>query len=530
MPSKSDKYAAVEKKVLCRRSSTIEQIQEELQKVFFEGELTGDDGKGFYFLTPYEFMKCPGPGSIKAGKAVFDLDDILKLSLGKSESKKKQTNPKFTVGLKSGKDLTFEASSGEDAVGWCMAIESACSTDDAIEWAAGPKTGSRDLCPTAFQRLDIDQKGETPVVKQMRDTLSAGGVVIVRYVDPEAGHKKKKSKPKKGKALMLDLLHWVENQLGETFPTEDFAEALYDGQALCHLMNKLKKRSIRRKHINKSKSKFKVLENLAHFIEAAKKFGVEPAALFSATDMAEKKNLRQTVICLDTLRRINNAKMADVAPPAPPKEAAKPKSAPSAAAAAAGKPQPYFEFATMKPGRNSDMVYCCGKHTGLKGEFDHWKAKAKMLGTKEQLKKQTQMWLERRKEQYVACLKAVADVDNNRAIFGVLRIQDEPTEPVSMSPAKFGDLVCVWNPHMGLGTYEHMMDDAVLMQKSTISKLCGFLTSEEGRSKLLSSNWLTRQGGCAHQGKGDGLDYITVYHTIFRRSMTGFGGLVEKHL
>jgi len=516
----SKKYAKVEKLVKRRRSSTVEQIEEELKKIFFEGQLTGDDGKGYYIITPYDMEKTSGPDSTKSGKSQFALDDIAKVALGPSESKKKQTNPKFSVELKNGTTANFEADSGEEAVGWCLAIESACATDDAIEWAEGPKTG--ELGPTAFQRLDIGAKGENAVTKEMRQTLEAGGVIIVRYKDPAAEHRKKPKKPKKGKALMLDLLHWIENKLGEPFATPDFAEALYDGQALCRLMNKLKPRAIRRKKINKSKAKFKVLENLSHFVEAAKKYGVESSALFSATDMASKKNLRQTVICLDTLRRIANEK----SPPEPKKE---PKAASGGGGKKAAEEPAYFEWATMKPGRNSGAVYC-GKDQSIKGEFDHWKNRAKKLGTEAQLKKQTSLWLERRKEQYVACLKAIADVDNNQAVFGVLRIQDEPTTPVSMSPAKFGDLVCVWNPHMGLGSYEHMMGDSVLMQKSTISALCKFLTSEDGRSKLLSSNWLTRQGGCAHQGKGDGLDYITVYHTVFRRSMTGFGGLVEKHL
>jgi len=100
-----------------------------------------------------------------------------------------------------------------------------------------------------------------------------------------------------------ECMVWIEACLGQNMDQinsqDEFAEALKDGGALCHLINKLAPGSI--KKINTMKAPFKQRENIELFLNACQAYGLKAQDLFQVNDLYENKNLYMVVDNLFTL-------------------------------------------------------------------------------------------------------------------------------------------------------------------------------------------------------------------------------------
>ncbi|KAI8992012.1 calponin homology domain-containing protein [Mycotypha africana] len=98
---------------------------------------------------------------------------------------------------------------------------------------------------------------------------------------------------------------WIEDLIGEKFPSEDFAESLKDGTILCKLnshrvIEKLKPGSGKFKQ---SRLPFVQMENISIFLRGAEALGVPKHDLFQTIDLYEKKNMTQVVDAIFSLSR-----------------------------------------------------------------------------------------------------------------------------------------------------------------------------------------------------------------------------------
>lgn len=66
-------------------------------------------------------------------------------------------------------------------------------------------------------------------------------------------------------------------------------KCLEDGVQLCRLAEKIKPGSI--KKVNASKLRFKMMENVAYFVEACKTLGVPAQYIFDPTDLCDRKSV-----------------------------------------------------------------------------------------------------------------------------------------------------------------------------------------------------------------------------------------------
>ncbi|GMI12460.1 hypothetical protein TrLO_g2941 [Triparma laevis f. longispina] len=100
--------------------------------------------------------------------------------------------------------------------------------------------------------------------------------------------------------LEAEAQRWIENVIGNTFPTS-FAESLKNGQILCTLINTIKPGTIR--NIGTSKMPFKQMENISNFLKACRTIGVPEHDLFETVDLYEQKDLGVVVTCIHALGR-----------------------------------------------------------------------------------------------------------------------------------------------------------------------------------------------------------------------------------
>jgi len=82
---------------------------------------------------------------------------------------------------------------------------------------------------------------------------------------------------------------WIEEVTGEEMGDTSFQEWLKSGVVLCILINKIKKKSV--KKINKNKMAFKQMENIQNYNNACKKIGMRDGDCFVSQDLYEGDNL-----------------------------------------------------------------------------------------------------------------------------------------------------------------------------------------------------------------------------------------------
>jgi len=82
---------------------------------------------------------------------------------------------------------------------------------------------------------------------------------------------------------------WIEEVTGEEMGEDSFQEWLKSGVVLCKLINKIKKKSVRK--INKNKMAFKQMENIQNYNNACKKIGMRDGDCFVSQDLYEGDNL-----------------------------------------------------------------------------------------------------------------------------------------------------------------------------------------------------------------------------------------------
>jgi hypothetical protein len=98
-----------------------------------------------------------------------------------------------------------------------------------------------------------------------------------------------------------EVLEWIEAIIGEKLPNGPYEEVLRDGIVLCKLMNKLIPGCIPK--YNTSGGQFKLMENINHFQDNAKKYGVPEQDVFQTVDLWERRNIPQVTQCIFALGR-----------------------------------------------------------------------------------------------------------------------------------------------------------------------------------------------------------------------------------
>ncbi|KAI9483111.1 MAG: calponin homology domain-containing protein [Benjaminiella poitrasii] len=93
---------------------------------------------------------------------------------------------------------------------------------------------------------------------------------------------------------------WIENVIGEKFPSDDFAESLKDGVILCKLIGKVVPGQGKYKQ---SKMPFIQMENISIFLRGAEALGVPKYDLFQTIDLYEKKNMTQVIDSIFSVSR-----------------------------------------------------------------------------------------------------------------------------------------------------------------------------------------------------------------------------------
>ncbi|KAL9553307.1 hypothetical protein PS6_003998 [Mucor atramentarius] len=93
---------------------------------------------------------------------------------------------------------------------------------------------------------------------------------------------------------------WMEELIGEKFPSDDFAESLKDGVILCKVIGKLVPGQGKFKQ---SKMPFIQMENISIFLRGAEALGVPKYDLFQTVDLFEKKNMTQVIDSIFSLSR-----------------------------------------------------------------------------------------------------------------------------------------------------------------------------------------------------------------------------------
>ncbi|EDO30656.1 predicted protein [Nematostella vectensis] len=118
-----------------------------------------------------------------------------------------------------------------------------------------------------------------------------------------------------------EAVDWIEKVLGEEVCQGKSIneDVLKDGQILCRLANHLGG-DIQK--INNSKMAFKMMENIAKFLDFCGTFGVAKSDLFQTVDLYEKQNIQQVINSIHALARKANSKGLSV-PILGPKESQK---------------------------------------------------------------------------------------------------------------------------------------------------------------------------------------------------------------
>jgi len=101
-----------------------------------------------------------------------------------------------------------------------------------------------------------------------------------------------------------EILEWIAGITGEGFETsgdvENFVRVLHNGAILCRLANELEMGAV--KKINVSKFAFNEMENVAFFLQFAKKY-VSSTELFQTVDLYESQDPNAVLTCLSALSR-----------------------------------------------------------------------------------------------------------------------------------------------------------------------------------------------------------------------------------
>lgn len=102
----------------------------------------------------------------------------------------------------------------------------------------------------------------------------------------------------------VEILSWIKSILSLKIneKTENLMDLLSDGIILCDLINAFIPNKCKAKPSN---IVFKRMENIDHFLRAAKEIGVLDNELFQTVDLVneEKRNPKQVAICLYSLSR-----------------------------------------------------------------------------------------------------------------------------------------------------------------------------------------------------------------------------------
>ena len=93
----------------------------------------------------------------------------------------------------------------------------------------------------------------------------------------------------------------VVSQLKEITTEKDVHTPLKNGVILCHLVNAIRKGSVKR--INTNNMAFKQMENIGNFLTACESFGCSKADLFQTVDLYEANNIPQVINGLFALGR-----------------------------------------------------------------------------------------------------------------------------------------------------------------------------------------------------------------------------------
>lgn len=107
-----------------------------------------------------------------------------------------------------------------------------------------------------------------------------------------------------------EILVWMEAVIKEKIPRDQpFEKVLKDGQYICKLINVIQPGSVKR--IATKGSNFQLMENIAAFQKACKKYGVPPEEIFQTADLFEARNVKQVCLSLFCLARIAKNKGFD---------------------------------------------------------------------------------------------------------------------------------------------------------------------------------------------------------------------------
>lgn len=106
---------------------------------------------------------------------------------------------------------------------------------------------------------------------------------------------------KRNPELDQEAQDWIEQIIGEKFPSASYEDSLKDGIILCKLMNKLKPKAVPK--ITTKGGGFALRENVNAFCNAARKYGVPDNELFQTVDLFEKKNIAQVTLAIHSLGR-----------------------------------------------------------------------------------------------------------------------------------------------------------------------------------------------------------------------------------
>eukprot|EP00620_Florenciella_sp_RCC1587_P011636 CAMPEP_0182556362 /NCGR_PEP_ID=MMETSP1324-20130603/650_1 /TAXON_ID=236786 /ORGANISM="Florenciella sp., Strain RCC1587" /LENGTH=552 /DNA_ID=CAMNT_0024768235 /DNA_START=103 /DNA_END=1761 /DNA_ORIENTATION=+ len=102
-------------------------------------------------------------------------------------------------------------------------------------------------------------------------------------------------------SLEADVVGWVQSKTGSQKGGQSLAAWLKDGQVLCALTNGIQAGSVKR--VETSSMPFKQRENVANFLQAARKLGVRDGDCFETADLYDEKDLGGVIQCLDALKR-----------------------------------------------------------------------------------------------------------------------------------------------------------------------------------------------------------------------------------
>lgn len=110
--------------------------------------------------------------------------------------------------------------------------------------------------------------------------------------------------------MKTEVLDWIDAVLGKPVPRDQpFEKVLKDGVVICELINVLQPGSVKR--IAKKGSNFQLMENIAAYQKAVKKYGVPQEEIFQTADLFEARNIKQVVLSLYCLGRIAQNKGYD---------------------------------------------------------------------------------------------------------------------------------------------------------------------------------------------------------------------------